>query len=484
MSITGALSNAMQGLQAAGRGSEVIAANLSNVLTPGYGLRVLDLSSNATSSSGGVKVDGISRQVNESLIQDKRLAEAGNANASVIHSLYSTIENMIGAPDEPSSLTAQLATLETDLLTAASRPDAPERLSTAVASARNLANSFVKASNTLQDARSDADRTIGTQVDRLNSALVQVKALNTQITKSQVQGNLNHALLDQRQVLIDEISTLVPVRTIPRDNGQVALYSTGGVVLLDGSAAQVGFQRSNTITPYLTKENGALSGITVNGYPVTTKSDHGGLSGGSIAAQFAIRDDIAVNAQTQLDALARDLIVRFQDPAIDTTLGANDPGLFTDENAAFDPADEIGIAQRIAVNTAVDPQKGGEPWRLRDGISAAAPGDVGDGTLLNRLMDALKDGRPAASGMFSGGSYSAIDLTTTLTSHFGAKRNEAENSLSFSAAQVSELTERLLGDGVDSDQELQKLLLVEQAFAANARVIQTVDELMQTLLRI
>ena len=50
MSISGALSSAMQGLRAAGRGSEVIAANLSNVLTPGYGVRSLELSSDTKAS--------------------------------------------------------------------------------------------------------------------------------------------------------------------------------------------------------------------------------------------------------------------------------------------------------------------------------------------------------------------------------------------------------------------------------------------------
>jgi len=41
-----------------------------------------------------------------------------------------------------------------------------------------------------------------------------------------------------------------------------------------------------------------------------------------------------------------------------------------------------------------------------------------------------------------------------------------------------------LQNGVDTDYEMQQLLLVEQSFAANARVIQTIDELIQTLLRI
>ena len=39
-------------------------------------------------------------------------------------------------------------------------------------------------------------------------------------------------------------------------------------------------------------------------------------------------------------------------------------------------------------------------------------------------------------------------------------------------------------DGVDTDDEVQRLLQIEQAYAANARVIQTVDDMIQTILGI
>lgn len=41
-----------------------------------------------------------------------------------------------------------------------------------------------------------------------------------------------------------------------------------------------------------------------------------------------------------------------------------------------------------------------------------------------------------------------------------------------------------LADGVDTDAELQRLILVEQAYAANARIIEVVDEMMNDILRI
>jgi flagellar hook-associated protein 1 FlgK len=69
-------------------------------------------------------------------------------------------------------------------------------------------------------------------------------------------------------------------------------------------------------------------------------------------------------------------------------------------------------------------------------------------------------------------------------SHAAQNANESDRMLSFAAASMTELTRIELAQGVDTDAELQTLMLVEQAYAANARMIEVADEMMQTLLRI
>jgi flagellar hook-associated protein 1 FlgK len=63
-------------------------------------------------------------------------------------------------------------------------------------------------------------------------------------------------------------------------------------------------------------------------------------------------------------------------------------------------------------------------------------------------------------------------------------REVREQALGFNSARFTETRAAELADGVDTDQEMQRLILVEQAYAANARIMQVVDDLMQTLLRI
>lgn len=483
MTISGALTNAMSGLRAASRGAEVVSSNISNALTPGYARRVLSLSTQSTGGASGVQIDGIVRILDAGLASDRRLADAEHIRADSRAQFYARFESLVGTPDDPASLSARLAGFENGLISAASRPDAPERLTTGVAAARDLTASIRDASQGVQAARGQADRNISRMVDELNIALEQVATLNSQITSLKVQGGSVATLQDQRQGVVDRIAALVPVREVPRDNGQIALYSTGGAVLIDGTPAVIGFEPVNVVTPYMSLADATLSGLTINGQSVRTDSERGTLRGGALGGQFAVRDEFGMSAQVQLDTLARDLIERFENPAVDPTLTAGDAGLFTDNGAALDPLDQLGLASRLILNTAVDPQQGGEAWRLRDGMNAVTQGNVGDATLLQNLSQALNDARPVTGSGFGGGSFGAISLAATIASDIGVERTNADQVLSFAASRLTELTERHLADGVDSDEEIQRLMLIERAYAANARVIETVDEMMQTLLR-
>ena len=327
----------------------------------------------------------------------------------------------------------------------------------------------------------DADDSIAKQVDDLNTSLVQIDALNGAILTQRSSGHDATALMDQRQILIDRVSKIVPLREVARDHDQISLYTTGGAILLEGNPVTVGFTPAGVITADMTLTSGALSGLTIGGMPVRA-GDSGVLGGGTLGAQFSIRDDLAPQVQTQIDAFARDLIGRFESPAVDPTLGVGQPGLFSDAGAIVDPLTEVGLAGRIEINALADPSQGGALWRLRDGLGAAASGDVGNASLLLSLRDALAANRIPASGSFIGAGRSSGGLAADILSQVAGSRQSADQRQSYASARQTTLTELQLQDGVDTDAELQTLLQVEQAFTANARVLQTIDDLIQQLI--
>ena len=483
MSISGALSNALSGLTASSRSVEMVSNNIANALTEGYARREVVLGSRSLGGTGqGVSVRGVQRTVDLVLMTDRRVAQASTGDRQTRAQFYASLEAAIGVPGAPGALTTRIATFETALIEAASRPESEARLSNVAGAARALAAQIGDAGVVVQAARTDADHKIGAQVAQVNSAMARVAEMNAEIRKHLASGRDPSAMMDQRQQLVDQIAAIVPLREVQRDHGQIALFTTGGAVLVDGRAAEFGFTTAGIVEPDMTTASGGLSGLTLNGLPIATSGPYSTITGGSLAAHFAVRDALAPAAQAKLDAVARDLVERLA--SLDPTLAPGAPGLFTDAGAAFLPANEVGLAQRLKLNSAADPQQGGALWRLRDGLGATSPGPMGNSALLSALHGALTLHRQPVSGDFLPGLRSFAALTADMLSIAGTARLSADTEASFSAARSEGLRVQELQGGVDTDREMQDLLQIEKAYAANAKVIQTVDEMLDLLLGI
>lgn len=482
MSIYSALNSAMSGLSAASRSSQVVSENLANAMTPGYSRRTLELHSPGD-AVGGVRIGHVKRMTDPGLVSSRRIAEADFGVAQARANFFGRMSSLVGTVDDPSSVAAQLTSFDTSLIEAVSRPDSTPRLNDLAVKAETLADTVSRAAEGLRGLRISADSSIDNQVNSLNQALKEIERLNSRIMVVEAGGMDAVSMHDQRDQLVDQVNEIIPVSIMRRDTGQVALYSEGGVMLLDGKAAEVSFNPTRDIMPHMMQSNGMLSGLEVNGRAIDT-STSSPLRGGTLIAQFQIRDVDAVNAQEDLDAMARDLIERFQDPALDSTLGALDAGLFTDDGGFFDAASTVGIANRIELNDLVALDGQGETWRLRDGLNAAGPGDPGDSSLLRDYSDALSAVRTVSSVGLGTADMTATNLSANLLSRFAQDDETAARAATFAATSYNELSTAELGMGVDTDAELQNLMLVEKVYAANARMISVVDELMETLLRI
>jgi len=479
-----ALNTSLSGLALAGRMTQTISNNVANALTEGYAPReVISTSRTLGGQGGGVTVGAVVRHVDPALLAERRAAEAEYALATVRADFYGDAEFAIGLPEDDAALSNRLAGFETSLIEAAARPESDASLTAVLTAAQGVAAKLNNAADKIQSLRMAADQEIANSVDAINTTLQQIADLNVPTAAGDTGSETALNRADQRQALVDRLSELIPVREMRRDNGTVALFTSGGAILLDGRPVEVGFNPAGVITADMSIGGGTLSGLTINGQPVSTDADSGKIAGGRLAALFDVRDVQATAVQTSLDAIARDVIERFADPAVDPTLLVGDPGLFTDAGAAFDPAFEPGLAGRVSINALVDPAQGGALWRLRDGLGAAAPGPVGNAGLINAYTAALDASRVPASGGFTS-STSAIGLAANVTATIAASQSGFAQSQAFVGSQVETLVAAELENGVDTDQEMQRLLLVEQAYAANARVISTIEELLDTLLRI
>ena len=483
MSLSNAISNAVSGIVATSRGTEVVASNLANALTPGYARRELQQSTRSyLAGGGGVQVDGVARIVNNSVLAQGRLASAATSHAQTLADFHKSMSDMVGVPGQPGALTTLLSEFDAALTAASARPENEAGLGRVLSAAGSLAGAYNAMGNTIQQARNVADQAIAQDVATLNSGLERIADLNRQIAVQLGGGGDANALQDERQRLIDMLGEIVPLKEMPREGGRVALFTANGGVLLDGSEpTRFEFVPAGQVTAGT--GTAALGLLSVNGEEVPS-AQMGRYAGGRLAANFQIRDVDAPAAQARLDAAALDLHDRFADSAVDPTLGATGPGLFTDAGARVLPPAAPGLAQRLSLNPAVDPTAGGEIWRLRDGLGAAAPGPAGAAGLLVAMKSALDTSRTTAPQGMSSRPRTAAVMAAEITSFAASGRIDAERVLGAASAQSTTYATLLQQDGVDTDREVEALLALERAYAANARVLKAVDEMIMTILRL
>lgn len=480
MSLTGSISNALSGLVATSRAAQLVSSNLANALTEGYSRRELELTASSWTNLGGVQVAGVRRVSDLALLADKRSAGADLGFHSPSSEAARSLVAIFGAPDDASSLSGHLSRFDSALRFAESSPESQTRLGEVVASASALVRFLGEAEQRVQELRTRADRQIGDAVQSLNATLKEVEQLNKQIVAANIKGHDSAPLLDTRQSLIDEISQLVPVREMPKSDGSVTLVTQSGLLLVEGSAVEIAFSETNLIMPHMTAQNGLLGSPSIDGLPIGVAGGQADLSGGRLAGLFAVRDTLLTQAQTQLDAFAFDLSERFNDLPADSSLAPGSAGLFTDAGGRTDALSMTGLSGRLELNAVVDPAQAGELWRLRDGLYAASSGSTGQAEILSSMIEKLGETR-AGPGAFVDGNL--FEHAAEMVSQLAQRQMQSDQSISFASARHEQFQQRQLELGVDTDAELQKLLAIETNYAANAKVLQTVDEMMNSILR-
>lgn len=489
MSLLRALSSANSGLAATSARADVAASNIANASNPNYVRKEVITTERFTDGHGnGVRIATVEQKQNLELTRQRRGADAAFGRSSVISAAHNELQSEVGEPGSGFGLFASIESLEASMNSLQATPESVALQNSVVQAAREITAEFNTLSKAATKMRETADQNIFNSVGKVNKALYRLQEINSEITDVKFSSGAGNALETERQLLLSEIGEIIPIRDIPRDNGQVDVVTDTGVFLLAGNVRELSFTRTSIIEP--TNRYGTtgstLSGLFVDGQDITPgTSGAQKIKGGSISGEFAVRDSIATEFTDSLDAMSRDLIDRFSNDSIDSTKPAGAQGLFTDATYAADATKTIGVASRIGINAAVDPNAGGAVYRIRDGIGATSPGNTGNTTIINGMISAMSASRSITFGGGLPGNYSVINAAAAFTSQVGeqALRHESINAGTIARRDI--LTDAELDAGsVDVDFELQTLIIIEQNYAANARVIQTVDQMIDRLLQI
>jgi flagellar hook-associated protein 1 FlgK len=315
MSLSTALSIAASGLSTYGRLSDIAANNIANADVEGFVRKEGSLASVTRDGHGlGVTLSAILRHANPSLAREARREGALGAFLDVQAEALGAYAIELGQPSDGRSIADALARLEQAFISLAETPESASLQRAAVHAAQAVTSNLADLSASVRRLREDAELQLRAEVDIVNQSLSELERVNDEIKLLSGVGRDVTALEDQRDRLIDAVAERIPVREIRRAPNDILLLTEQGVPLFDGTAAEIGFTRTAGIAPAAVYAPGApdpgyaaiLSGLTVDGRDVAPASgDAQAVTSGRLAGLFAVRDDVTVQLQKQIDSSPR-----------------------------------------------------------------------------------------------------------------------------------------------------------------------------------
>lgn len=508
MSLDLAFGIARTGLLATQRALADVSQNIANARTEGYTRKAAQPEAASFAGQGmGVRLGAAARSVDAALVGERNARASDAAAAEARERLLAGVEAAHGTPGGGDTLGDAIAAMGDAFLALGASPADPGLQRQAVSEARLVAARFNEVAQAVGDARSQAQSGIAQGVREANAALRQVAALSAQIIAARGSGASSAALEDQRDAAIAALAKHLPVRAIPQADGGVTLLSGSVTLPLDARRDVLSFDEAAIGPNTWHGAGGTLPGVMLDGRDITRM-----IGGGAIGALAGLRDEVLPRFQAELDLAAGNLTRRMR---------AEGLRMFSDATGAVpsmaqpysNPASgQIGFANRIQVNPAVL----ATPSLVRDGtqVVTASPGGptaftpnppggpAGFDTLIRRITDhalgATSSGGTAwpaipTSGLGPDGSLSSPFMSqgavqgfaAALTGAQVAARAEASAALERADVLRSGLDARLAAEsGVDTDTEMAAMVQLQNAYAANARVMTTAQEMFDLLFSI
>lgn len=459
--------------------SAVVSTNIQNASNSDYNKR--SASTTVSLYSGAVMLS-TERAQNNALLKQTLVSTADNSAQKALLSGMESVSALLGGDAYTLAPSTYLATLRNKLKTYAETPGDVTLAQTVVAAAQDVANSLNNTSAGIQQLRGDADAEIATQVTKLNKLLSDFETANNEVIKKTAMGDDPNDAIDRREGLVKQISEIIGVSTYTRDGNDMALYTSAGTTLFETVARKISF------TPTAAFAAGSTgSALYIDGVKVEAGDGASTTAKGSLPALLQLRDDVLPTIQDQLDEIARGLISLFSETDSSGGTPVQVAGLFTTKTGtavAFDTADIIpGLAASITVSSAVV----ASPFKLRDGNISGTNQNTGSSSGFSDVLRGYIDDfdQPMAFDADSklSSNVTLLNFSTDTVGWIEDFRSNATSASETKEALLTRATQAYSNStGVNLDEELVRLLDIEQSYKAASKLLSTVDEMLQALL--
>jgi len=434
----------------------IIGHNIANVNTPGYTRQRVDISTTYPMDhpvgliGTGVTATDVHHIRDLFLNQQFRAENRSLGRWSSAEKAISQVEALFAEPnsDALGDLIDKFWNSWTEL---GNNPESMAARTSLKEQTNLLCSSLNRLYRHIDNLRSSVNNEISLAVDKINTLTAEIASLNMQIGRAELGSARANDLRDQRDLLIDEMSQYVDVNSREDNNGMTTVY-IGAMVVVDGS--------SSYALDTVQDKNGEKSVDEVIWKGTTRKIK---ILDGQIKGLIDVRDQEIPGYLAALDELAKSLVenvnaVHRSGYGLDGTTGLD----------FFDP-DRVSAAD-IRINAEID--------RVPARLAASQSGEVGD----NRNALAIADLRNVK--VLMGGTATIGEFYNSVIGLIGidaAKAKTHKNNYQLLVAQLANARESV--QGVSLDEEMTQMIKFQHAYDAAARVITTMDQSLETVIK-
>jgi flagellar hook-associated protein 1 FlgK len=449
-SLFGTLSIASGALAAEQGAMDATTNNVSNANTPGYSrLRPVLIESDPVVVGSVTYGQGVTLQNLESLrdpILQLRIQEETQQQGQ-LNTLVSALQQaQVQFTTSSSDIGSQISNFFSSLNQLSTDPTNLSLRQGVLTAAGNLATVFNHTSDNLTQQQSSIDLNVSQAVQQVNTLTGQIATVNTQISQLQGVGQDASAFVDQRDVLIGQLSGLIDVSSIKSDNGLTLTTSNGTALVVGGQSFALSTQTNAS----------GFQDVYAQGADITSK-----LTSGQLAGSIQVRDQTIPGLISSLDTLAAGLA-----NALNT---ANKTGFDLNGNPGGNifvppPASGQGAAANLAV-------------QITDPALIAASSDGTAGSNGNVAVLSAVQNQPVAGGQ------TPIEYYSNLV--FGIGNAVSTNSAELSSSQLilNQLNDQRGSiSGVNLNEEASNMVQYQNAYDAAAHVVTTINDMLYTVI--
>jgi flagellar hook-associated protein 1 FlgK len=432
------IETALRGILAQQQALDITAHNIGNAGTVGYTRQKADLQTTAPFDTGkgllgtGVDVSSYQRVRDSFLDIQLRAQTMRSGYADARQSALTQVEGSLAEPGN-NGLNTLINRYWSSWQDVANAPENTATRQALVQNASSLAAGFSSVAAQIGVISSQTGLAIADTLGQVNSIGDKIAKLSTSIVNQKAVGNTSNDLLDQRDVLIDQLSKLGNISWTDQPSGAVDVTVGGGAL---------------------------VTGVTAT---TLVEADLTSLTSGKLAALVELRDTTLPGYLTSLNAVAKQL------------------------------ADKVNAQHALGYDIATG--AAGAAFFTYTGGSEAATLAVSGAIAANPLLIATSDTLPGSATGRAGNSGNAIAIAglrgdaaidvayVRLVNKIGADSQESTRELDNASTLTSALENRRQSvSGVSLDEEMTNLIKFQRGFQASSRALNVMDDMLELLI--